>query len=67
MQKLKMRVKGKIRSIYLEKAVPSDNVLVATAYNARTYVGSKVISGKVLTYNSGIVKFVPYGVNAGLL
>ena len=61
--KLSAMVNGKIRDVYLwplreESEAP---------YPARTYVGSKVVSGRVSQNAKAQVVFVPLGKNASLV
>lgn len=67
MTRVEMKVKGKNRKVYLEKKVNPTVSSVSEQYNARTYVGSKVVSGSLMRYKSGITRFIPTGVNAKLV
>ena len=61
MQKLELQVRGKERKVYLEKSISP------TTWLARVYVGSKVVSGKLVKYSNGIKRFYPLGKHAGLI
>lgn len=61
MQKVDMSVKGKNRRVYLEKAIDSNS------WRARLYIGSSVVSGKLVQYTNGAKRFYPIGKNAGLI
>jgi len=61
MQKVDMSVKGQNRRVYLEKAINKNSWL------ARVYVGSSVVSGKLVKYSNGAKRFYPLGKNANLI
>lgn len=61
MKQINVQVRGKSRKIYLEKAINSNS------WMARTYVGSKVVSGRLVQYANGTKRFYPSGVNAQLV
>lgn len=61
MKKVNVMVRGKSRTVYLEKQ------LTDKTWQARTYVGSKVVSGTFSRYSNGILRFVPAGINASLV
>lgn len=61
MQKREMSVRGVRRNVYLETQVTKGKA------RARTYVGSRVVSGVYQVYANGAERFTPTGVNAALV
>lgn len=58
---MQITVKGQNRKVYIEKAI------TLNSWRARTYVGSKVVSGTLSRNIKGHYRFTPAGVNAGLV
>lgn len=61
MKKVDVVVRGVKRSVYLESLIEEGK------YRARTYVGSKTVSGTYQVYANGSKRFTPSGVNAALV
>ena len=61
MKRLDVVFRGKSRLVYLEKKLESN------LWRARTYVGSKVVSGFLRKNTLGALRFTPTGINASLL
>jgi hypothetical protein len=61
MKQMQITVKGQSRKVYIERAI------TVNSWQARTYVGSKVVSGTLSRNINGHYRFTPSGVNAGLV
>ncbi len=61
MQVVDMSVGGVKRRVYVERWLDTNTA------NARTYVGSAVVSGKLRINAVGAKRFTPMGVNARLI
>lgn len=63
MKRLELKVRGTERKVYIEKAIDH------RSWRARTYVGSKIVSGVLYQNKLKVYRFIPLadGVNSHLI